>query len=208
MELFAILLFIAAMMSFFIKANQPIRRSSRKPKHKQYDEGRNADYFMKSISKAYNIQEELSEENKEDESEEDYSEETFESEEVSENKESYYGASIYDPKEDEQEGSFLLFSYSPQRPFMIGIFLLFGFIILEGVLPGLASYLKNHDLSENLILVIPFFLIGLSGLMVIQRGENVSKLGKIVYGFEAYLGGISRLLVGWGTVLLILFKYL
>ncbi|MFN8383688.1 MAG: hypothetical protein U0V02_17235 [Anaerolineales bacterium] len=205
MELFVVLLFIAAMMSFFIKAIQPIRKSTRKPKYKQYDEGRNADYFMKSISKAYNIQEEQSEE---DESEEGYSEETFVTELVSENKEAYYGSSIYDPEEDEQEGSFLLSSYSPQHPLMIGIFLLLGFVVLKELLPELASYLENHEWIENFVLVIPFFLIGLSGLMVIQRGKNISRSGKIVYGFEAYLGGIFRLLVGWGTVLLLLSKYL
>lgn len=51
--------------------------------------------------------------------------------------------------------------------------------------------------------VLAFFLQGLSGLLILMRGEYHTTSGKTRTGWQAYLRGTIKLIIGWGFIMLL-----
>jgi len=100
------------------------------------------------------------------------------------------------------------FTHTTQIPMMLG-FLWFIIFMALGIFTSSIDKSQNKDNPYLLFVFLSpsFFLIGLSGFLMIKRNEGVNKFGEIYKGFWAYFNGALGIIFGWGLPLLMFLAY-
>lgn len=64
---------------------------------------------------------------------------------------------------------------------------------------GSIFHLRYPVWLQNVLLLLIVFSIGISGLIILNRGEFIGKNGQIMHGWQAYILGILFILFGFGA---------
>jgi len=98
------------------------------------------------------------------------------------------------------------FLWHPTRiPILIGAF---WFIFIGSAQSSAGQKVSNPDQDMMFILIPLLFLIGVSGLIKLLKGESVNKFGKIQQGTWAYVSGTISILIGWGGFLFFILAHI
>lgn len=73
---------------------------------------------------------------------------------------------------------------------------------------GAIFHLSYPKWIQDVLSILFFISIGISGLIILIRREFVGKYGEISHGWEVYLYGTSGTLIGFGLSLFILYNLL
>lgn len=155
------------------KPAQQVKEIPEKPKHKQYDEDRYADYFIKEASKIYNLKkipQEQSEEQEDNEAESD----DIEFEEESDIAPNWLSQqNQYESQELEdieiREKRFEKISNTLE---LTGIVCLYGVIITRQFFPGTDFFWVSKTLTSLLVKIAPMAPVILSVIIRILESQN------------------------------------
>ncbi|CAG1015024.1 hypothetical protein ANAEL_05149 [Anaerolineales bacterium] len=162
MESIVFVIFLFVLGFWLFRPVQHATRISRKPKHKQYDEDRYADYFMKRVSEVYNLKARPKEpsEDEEDEGKVEL-ENNIEFEEKEDPSPTWSKQQLqYDLYEIEDiEARSKSFDTLSQILEIVGILWLCGIIFAEANFPSAKSILADKTLFILIIKVFPALLL-------------------------------------------------
>jgi hypothetical protein len=94
-------------------------------------------------------------------------------------------------------------TYPTQIPMTIGVLWFLVYIVLISIFHTIFEGIDDKALLALIFLLPPFFLFGLSGLLMILRKEGVDKHGKKYFGVWVYINGISQMTICWGVVIIL-----
>jgi hypothetical protein len=200
-ESIAFVIFLFVLVFWLSRPVQHATRTSRKPKHKQYDEDRYADYFMKRVSEVYKLKV-RPEEPSEDEEGEDEEEELENSIDFEEKNDPSPTWSNRQPRYDsyeieDMEARSKSFDTLSKILEIVGILWLCGIIFAEANFPSAKSILADKTLFTLIIKVFPALMFIVAMIARIPGSRNKASGERALMIFR----GVFLLLLGVGYVI-------